>query len=117
MEGYEPANVTEYGPGWTRRLRVDGRDVDEPKRQRPLTPEQQADLPRPDDADRYAIYRLRNGERERLVETSLQGVGMTLHALRFPENADEEPLLVEDDRVGIFDRRERRWTLNPWANN
>ena len=80
-----------------------------------LTDEQKADLPRPDDADRYAIYRVRGKRRDRLVETNLQGIGVAIHALRFPENPDELPLLKEDDRLGIFDRRERRWTLNPWA--
>ena len=73
------------------------------------------DAPREDDSDRYAIYvvrtRTKPGEREhhRLATGSLNDVGPSIVWLR----ASGE--LHQDDRVGIFDRRERKWVLNPWA--
>lgn len=70
--------------------------------------------PRPDGADRYRIYRRNRNTADRLADTSLSGIGMTLQVLRYPEDG-EEPLLTDDDIIGIRDRVERRWIVNPYA--
>lgn len=70
------------------------------------------DAPESDD-ERYAIYRWTPGdgarEHHRLAETSLEGIGLTLRTLR------DEGEITGDTRVGIFDRQERTWIINPWA--
>jgi hypothetical protein len=79
------------------------------------------DRPRGDGSDRYAIYSVvpqwdRTDEvgehvagRKRLAETSLQGIGSCLVTLR------NEGQLTNDSRVGILDRLDRTWIVNPWA--
>jgi hypothetical protein len=71
------------------------------------------DLPRPDDLDRYALYTIRNGERVRLAETSRDGIGVALTTL-VGEGEFRGPL-DEQTPLGILDRRDREWVVNPWA--
>lgn len=66
--------------------------------------------PRHDGSDRFAIYAVdREGERHRIAFTDLRGIGLTLSVLR------NEGQITNDDRVGILDRFERLWVVNPWA--
>jgi hypothetical protein len=65
---------------------------------------------------RYAIYavstakaRIGGPPRRRIAETSLDGIGLCLSTLR----AENE--ITDDSRVGIFDRLDRIWVVNPWA--
>lgn len=65
---------------------------------------------------RYAIYAVDIAaagrilpDRKRIAETSLEGIGLCLQTLR------EEDEITDDSRVGIFDRLDRRWLVNPWA--
>jgi hypothetical protein len=63
---------------------------------------------RPD--NRYAIYtRNIDGERRELASTSLTGIGLTLKTLH------EEEQITQDDPIGILDRLDRVWIVNPWA--
>lgn len=47
--------------------------------------------------------------RRRIAETSRDGIGGCLATLR------EEGDLTDDSRVGILDRLDRVWLVNPWA--
>lgn len=69
------------------------------------------------ETDRYAIYRVsRSGsQREEIATTSKEGIGTALVQLRFPTEAGEEPSITNDDRVGIRDRLEHKWVVNPYA--
>lgn len=68
---------------------------------------------------RYAIYSVRlpyvyeaafsTSTRRRVCETSLDGIGGALRLMR------EEGEIGHDSRIGIFDRRDREWLVNPWA--
>lgn len=65
---------------------------------------------------RYAIYSVdvsntprSHLDRKRIAETSLDGIGLCLSTLR------AEGDLSADSRVGIFDRLDRTWLVNPWA--
>lgn len=77
-------------------------------------PAEHDDAPQGED-DRYAIYvvfltsRVHGIDRARLAETSRDGIGTTLCTLR------EEEQISNDSRVGILDRQERTWIVNPWA--
>lgn len=62
-----------------------------------------------DDSDRYAIMVLAGDRRDRIAYTSRDGIGCALVTLR-----DEEQLDV-NDAVGVYDRRERRWVVNPYG--
>lgn len=72
-----------------------------------------ADLPTNED-DRYAIYR-RGPDRtsvyrlKRLCETSREGIGLAL------ETMIDDGELPHGHRFGVFDRRTRRWLVNPFA--
>jgi hypothetical protein len=60
--------------------------------------------------DQYAIYtRNIDGVRRELARTSLDGIGLCLKTL-----ADESQI-TRDDPIGILDRLDRRWIVNPWA--
>lgn len=61
------------------------------------------------DDERYRIYALRDGERRTLADTGQDGIGIALVTLRGEGEFDEH------DRIGIRDRQERRWIVNPWA--
>lgn len=85
------------------------------------------DAPHPSGEDRFAVYTLRRipyeegrgnrrGDRPRqvrLAETSRDGLGITITTLvaegEFRGPRDEQTPL------GIFDRQERSWIVNPWA--
>jgi hypothetical protein len=67
------------------------------------------DEPRPDESDRYAIYVATARNRRRLAETSLNGIGLCLRTLR------DEGQITNDSRVGILDRLDHLWLVNPWA--
>jgi hypothetical protein len=73
------------------------------------------DLPRPDDLDRYALYTIRDGERVRLAETSQDGIGLTLVTL-LSEGEFLDPF-GKRTPLGILDRRDRAWVVNPWATS
>ena len=71
---------------------------------------------RDDEEDRYALYRVRkivNGggefEHHRMCETSRDGIGLAL--LTMHDEGEYDPT---KDRVGIFDKIERRWVANPF---
>jgi hypothetical protein len=68
-----------------------------------------ADAAHPSGQDRYAVYVVRGGERRRLAETSLEGIGVTLRTLRDEGEFDEDAA-----SVGIFDRQARSWLLDPF---
>lgn len=84
-----------------------------------LAAEGHPDLPHPSGDDRYAIYAVipalsRSGaradrSRRRLCETSRDGIGTALVTMR------DDGEIGDDTRVGIFDRLERTWIVNPWA--
>lgn len=69
------------------------------------------DEPHPSGDDRYGIYAVEPATRwqRRVAETSLDGIGSTLAQLR------AEGQLTADSRVGILDRLERSWLVNPYA--
>lgn len=77
------------------------------------------DEPHPSGDDRYAIYSVANlgsgapakasDRRVRIAETSEEGLGITLRTLY------DEGQITNETRVGILDRLERRWIVNPWA--
>ncbi len=65
---------------------------------------------RPDESDRYRIYtRDIDGKKIQLADTSLQGIGLCIKTLH------DEGQLSKDDPVGIRDRVEHTWLVNPWA--
>lgn len=77
-----------------------------------------ADAPHESGDDRYAIYAVavrlaaslpRDERQRRICETSRDGIGLALVTLR------EEEQITNDSRVGIFDRLDRVWIVNPWA--
>jgi hypothetical protein len=82
---------------------------------RPHDPPPIPDEPRPDGSDRYAVYAVVRGTdgsrpaRLRLAETSADGIGTCLITLR------DEGQFHDDHSIGILDRVERRWIVNPWA--
>lgn len=66
---------------------------------------------RPDEADRYAIIVLEQGgrSRRRVAETSRDGIGVTLTTLR------DEGELDGNDSIGVLDRFNRTWLINPYG--
>jgi hypothetical protein len=70
-----------------------------------------------DGSDRYRIYVmvpdpdtvLFKLKQQQIADTDLQGIGPTLSTLR------EEGQITNEDRVGIRDRVERKWFVNPHA--
>lgn len=71
------------------------------------------DAPHPSGLDRFAVYTLRAGERVRLAETSRDGIGLTITTL--VSEGEFRGLRDEQTPLGIFDRQERAWVINPWA--
>lgn len=64
------------------------------------------------DEDRIAVYRAdsqQQASRRVLAETSLSGLGICLLTLQ------EEGEFPPGTRVGVFDRKNRAWLVNPWA--
>ena len=72
---------------------------------RPLLP----DDPHPSGNDRYRIYGITARGRWQLADTTLDGIGITLRTLY-----EEGQTTGDGVRVGIFDRTERIWLVNPW---
>lgn len=70
--------------------------------------EEHEDAPESDD-DRYAVYAVKGTAHRRMAETSLEGIGLTLKTLRAEVEYDQH------DSIGILDRLERTWLVNPWA--
>lgn len=69
-----------------------------------------SDTPHPSGDDRYAIYSVCEPRmRRRIAETSLAHIGSTITTLR------EEGQLSTASRVGVLDRLDRTWLINPWA--
>jgi hypothetical protein len=71
----------------------------------------EGDTPHPSGDDRYAIYSVcvEPRMRRRIAETSLTGIGGTIETLR------EEGQLSPASRVGVLDRLDRKWIIDPWA--
>lgn len=76
------------------------------------------EAPLHDGSDRYRIYILvrkpdprdqQHRTQRWLADTSLDGIGGCLSTLR----AEEQ--ITNDDKVGIRDRIERTWLVNPYA--
>ena len=71
--------------------------------------------PLADESDRYRIYILvghgeaTRWEQRQLADSSLDGIGTALRVLR------NEHQITNDDRVGIFDRVQRKWLVNPYG--
>lgn len=73
-------------------------------------PRPEDDTPRRDGSDRYRIYAVRDGVQRRLCETSLDGIGLAITTMVDDGEAD-----WQHERLGILDREERAWTVNPYA--
>ena len=68
------------------------------------------DMVREDESDRYGIYTLdREGNRQNIADCSARMIGPTLLTLH------EEGQINGDDRLGIRDRLQRTWIVNPYA--
>lgn len=67
------------------------------------------DAPHPSGNDRYCIYAITRRNRWRLAETSLEGIGITLRTLH-----EEGQTTGDGVRVGVFDRTDRIWLVDPW---
>lgn len=75
-----------------------------------LAPAIVEDPPREDGSDRYAIYVVSASRaQKRIAETSLSGIGLALVTLR------DEDEITHHSRVGIRDRIEGRWIVNPYG--
>lgn len=73
------------------------------------------DAPRPDGEDRLAVYIIgTDGERRRLAETSIEGLGITLLTLH---GEGEFHHGERGLKVGVFDRETRLWVISPWAGS
>jgi hypothetical protein len=56
----------------------------------------------------YVVTRL--GVRRRLCETSWEGLGPALRTMY------EDGEIERGDAIGLFDRKEKTWPINPWTN-
>lgn len=73
------------------------------------------DAPRADGEDRLAVYIIgTDGERRRLAETSVDGLGITLLTLH---GEGEFHHGERGLKVGVFDRESRLWIVSPWAGS
>jgi len=73
------------------------------------------DEPRPDGEDRLAVYIIGTyGERRRIAETSVEGLGITLLTLHAEGEFHKGERAL---RVGVFDRETRLWVVSPWAGS